>query len=413
MNRYGLANQLRFKNSWRVINTMHSKNIKHVIARLQQYIEQEDYKGWDPYDALNGKIIRWLTLGIKPLRIAAIQLMRKNPLNKRPIFGIRKGINPKGMGLIVYGYLNMYERTGDSQYSEKAKEVLKWLIDNHSQFYSGYCWGYNFDWQSRAFFLPKYTPTVVNTSFIGRAFIKAYSLLDEKKYMDIARSSCDFILKDLNRLEVDGSLCFSYSPLDHYFVHNATALASSLLALIYAQTKESALLEIACKSLQYVANHQQENGAWYYGEDEIAKKTGIDNFHTGFVLESFKIYADATCDHRFDDVIKKGLSFWQKNFFLPDGAPKYFCNRVYPLDIHSACQAIITLIQLKEYGTDLELCDKIVKWMIDNMWDEKKGYFYYQKGRFITNKIPYLRWSQAWAFYALSVYLSHSEKNDS
>jgi hypothetical protein len=45
---------------------------------------------------------------------------------------------------------------------------------------------------------------------------------------------------------------------------------------------------------------------------------------------------------------------------------------------------------------------KIAGWAIANMQDEK-GYFYYQKGRWITNKIPYIRWSQAWMFYALSL----------
>jgi len=38
---------------------------------------------------------------------------------------------------------------------------------------------------------------------------------------------------------------------------------------------------------------------------------------------------------------------------------------------------------------------------IENMQDET-GYFYYRKGPFLINKIPYMRWSQAWAFHALT-----------
>jgi len=48
---------------------------------------------------------------------------------------------------------------------------------------------------------------------------------------------------------------------------------------------------------------------------------------------------------------------------------------------------------------------KIAKWTIDNIQDEK-GYFYYQRYRFFTNKIPYMRWSQAWMFYAITEYMS-------
>ena len=32
-----------------------------------------------------------------------------------------------------------------------------------------------------------------------------------------------------------------------------------------------------------------------------------------------------------------------------------------------------------------------------------QGYFYYQKRRCYTNRISYMRWSQAWMFYAISL----------
>jgi len=35
------------------------------------------------------------------------------------------------------------------------------------------------------------------------------------------------------------------------------------------------------------------------------------------------------------------------------------------------------------------------------MWDEQRGYFYFQKTKWYTNKIPYLRWPNAWMYYAL------------
>jgi hypothetical protein len=33
---------------------------------------------------------------------------------------------------------------------------------------------------------------------------------------------------------------------------------------------------------------------------------------------------------------------------------------------------------------------------------DKKGYFYYQKFPFFTNKISYMRWGQAWMLLAIS-----------
>ncbi|MEI2749897.1 MAG: hypothetical protein V9E88_14195 [Ferruginibacter sp.] len=51
-----------------------------------------------------------------------------------------------------------------------------------------------------------------------------------------------------------------------------------------------------------------------------------------------------------------------------------------------------------------ELMDKVLNWTIDNMQCEK-GYFYYQINKYITSKIPYMRWSQAWMFISMSIYL--------
>ena len=31
----------------------------------------------------------------------------------------------------------------------------------------------------------------------------------------------------------------------------------------------------------------------------------------------------------------KGLSYWLTNFFLEDGTPKYYDDKMYPIDIHS------------------------------------------------------------------------------
>lgn len=376
-------------------------NIEEIMGKLEDYIEKEKWQGYDPYDGLNSPLVK--IFRTKSLRILLTQIMKRSPINFRPILGIKKDYNPKGMGLFASGYLLNYQRTHNKKYLERAKFFLDWLTENLSKGYSGICWGYNFDWQSRAFLLPKGTPTVVNTSFIGRAFLDAYEVFGSEEYLKIARRACDFILRDLNRLEDKTTICFSYSPRDNYFVNNATALASSLLGRVYAKTREGELAETAGKAINYVINHQREDGSWYYGEDKTALEVGIDNFHTGFILESLKIYAQTTGDRDCLGAVEKGLTFYQNSFFLDDGAPKYFHNRVYPLDIHCAAQAIVTLMQLKDSGADMELCRRVVSWIAHNMQDEK-GYFYYQKGNFFTNKISYMRWSQAWAFYALSIY---------
>lgn len=383
--------------------------VKNSLNELYRYCKNQNWVGYDPFDGLNSRVFQSLPLRNHRLfRLIFLQLNKKSAVNFRPVFNNKQGRNPKGIGLFLSGVVDLYKGTKATEYLSLIEKFVRWLKEDISPGYSGNCWGYNFDWQSRAFYLPKGVPTVVNTSFISMAFLNAFELLGDEEHLKIARNACDFILNDLNRLKENGTICFSYSPLDYYFVHNATALASSLLGSVYAKTGEEELAEVAKKSIDYVIHKQQEDGSWYYGEDRTARRVGIDNFHTGFILQSLKIYAAATGDNDYIQAIKMGMAFYQNNFFLEDGSPKYFHNKIYPLDIHSAAQAIITLIHLKGYGADMELCIKIVYWMIKNIQD-KKGYFYYQKGRLFTNKIPYMRWAQAWAFRALAEYYLHQK----
>jgi hypothetical protein len=76
------------------------------------------------------------------------------------------------------------------------------------------------------------------------------------------------------------------------------------------------------------------------------------------------------------------------------------------LDIHSAAQALALFSRVGGYEA---LNQKIANWMLDNMRD-KKGFFYCQKNRFFINRIPYMRWSQAWALHALCSLMLSNEK---
>jgi hypothetical protein len=64
----------------------------------------------------------------------------------------------------------------------------------------------------------------------------------------------------------------------------------------------------------------------------------------------------------------------------------------------------VTLNRLKKFNEYHELAEKVINWTIKNMQDEK-GYFYYQLKKGISSKISYMRWSNAFMFYAISSYL--------
>lgn len=375
-------------------------NVNHSIEKLKAYVEKENFKGFDPYDALNSPILNTLSLKMKYPSIALTQLLKYFPLNLRPFLGIKKDYNPKGIGLFLWGYAKLYQIEKKSEYLAKIDYLLELLDKLKSRGYSGNCWGYNFPWQQRVFYAPKYTPTVVNSSFIGHALLDTYKYTALEKALKMAVPIKDFILCDLNKKEEDGTLCFSYTPYDHSIVYNANLLGASLLIRLYRYTKDQTLRDTALSSLAFSMKYQRNDGSWYYGNTNC--QSWIDSFHTGFNLQSMLYFFEEEFAREFKKAFEKGVAFYDQNFFLPDGTPKYYHNRIYPIDIHSSSQAVVFFSRMgKPYRN---FTKKILKWMIDYLQD-KKGFFHFQKCRLYTNKISYIRWAQAWAFHALTEFL--------
>jgi hypothetical protein len=385
-------------------------SISSSLENLKSFVEKENYKGWDPYDGLNSKFLYSIPLASKSsfVRLAWIQVFKRLPFNPRPFLGVKKDYNAKGLGLFLSGYCNLYRIDPEEEYLKKIHFLIDQLYSLESKGYSGSCWGYNFDWQARAFFQPKKTPTVVASTFIGYSLLDAYDIIKDENLLIKARSICDFILKDLNRTYDDSdNFCFSYSPLDDTQVFNASLLGSRLLARVYSYTKEPYLISEAKKSVAYCVSHQQKDGAWAYGTLDFHQ--WIDSFHTGYNLECISEYAKYSGDNSYNNVVEKGLEYYLKTFFTKDGKSKYYNNTLYPIDLHSPAQLIVTLSRLNQFNTNKKLIDNVLNWTIDNMQD-KEGYFYYQKRKYFTNKISYMRWTQAWMFFALTIYLK--ETND-
>lgn len=383
--------------------------IKEAFYSLKNYCESENFKGWDPYDGLNSKVFQATPFKDWNLaRLAWIQFFKRSPINFRKIALIEKGYNPKGLGLFLTAYCNLYKVEENQKYIEVIHFLATKIIEKKSLGYSGSCWGYNFDWQSRLEFMPDKTPTVVATSFVSYALLDAYDITKENKYLDEAVSSCEFILNDLNRTENDHGIIFSYSPLDNMQVYNASLLGSRLLARVYSYTNEKRYLDLAQKSVNACCAIQRADGAWRFGEDKI--QTWVDSFHTGYKLESICEYQKYSGDFSFSDNIKTGLNYYVSNFFLDDGTPKYYDIKINPIDIHCPSEFSAAIYRLNAFSENKLLLEKTLVWTIKNMQDER-GYFYYQITKGIPSKIPYMRWAQAWMMYGMSFYLLALNEN--
>jgi hypothetical protein len=377
------------------------------LYSLHNYCKKEDYKGWDVFDGLKSRLFRSSPFYCSKLfRIALIQFFKHSPVNFRIITIVPKDYNSKGLALFAAGLISLGK-------NDEAISILERLKDMSCSGYSATCWGYNFDWQARAFYVPAGKPNMVATVFVANTFLdyaeakskeqKAKSK-KEVNIMKIVEGACEFILKELVLFEDEEKLCFGYIPGEQARVHNANMLGAALMARVYSHTKNADYYEKSKKAMAYSIKALNPDYSWPYGE--LPHHRFIDNFHTGYNLVALKEWMDYTENNTWKEELRNAYKYFLDTFWLEDGCPKYYNNSLYPIDIHCSAQGIVTCLKLKNYDNrSVPMAKNIAKWAIDNMQD-KEGYFYYQKTRYYTNKIPYMRWSQAWMCYALSK-LSH------
>jgi rhamnogalacturonyl hydrolase YesR len=389
-------------------------SIKQSCERVLAYAEAQDYIGYGKFDALNSPFLKAASLNNKWLRLIASQVIKQSPVNLRPLFGVRRFKNPKGMGLFARAYLNLYRTYGEEHYLHRANDCLSWLAENAAQGYAGYCWGYNWDWQDLGFLARFGSPNCVVTAFVGQALLDAYECTGDKSYLAMAASCLNFVRHDLKVLYEDEAMkCVSYVPSNdiRMVVMDVSALAGALMARVYHHTDEKGLATEARKLVNYVVDKQTDYGAWFYTHPPGDSPVKHDNYHTGFILDAILDYELATGDDSFRSAYQRGLNFYTENLFLPNGAPKWMSHKTYPFDIHGAATGIGTFSRAACYGDKsyIDHARRVANWAIENM-QAPAGYFYYQKGRFWAKKYTLMRWCNAGMAYGLSSLLLTEDK---
>ena len=384
------------------------KKLINSIFALERYVENVNLKGYEPFDGLSSPL-RSLTFGNLFCERLLQQIVRQSPINLRPIVGVKPLESTKGRGYLSWGWINMYKIYNDEVYRKKAIESLTWLDENKSPMYKHHSWGNHFEYSFRGGRIPKYEPTIVWTSLIGQVFLDAYELFKIPRHLEVIESIRNWIIS-LSKENTSSGDCISYVAFEQRSIHNSNMLGAAFLARAAKALNDDLYLDVAKSAMEYSCSRQIENGAWYYGHEQ--KYHWIDNFHTGYNLDSLKRYIDATGDKTFNKNLKIGYEFFKNSFFESSGRPKYYHNRAFPIDIQCASQAIDTLTLFSEYDQgSLEIGCNVASWTIDNMQD-KDGHFYYRKYPFgIKAKAPMIHWAQATIFKAFTNLLLRYRNN--
>lgn len=322
---------------------MSTAEFRAVFQRLHDFCWAQQWRGFDPYDGLNSPVARFLQG--KLARQAWTQLHRRSLVNLRPLCGIAPQLNSMAVALFAMG-------SGE----EKLLDVLEGLRTPEGG------WGYPFGWRSRAFYAPANLPNLICTVLAIKALRRG-------------GRKCDTGFVESLVSERGGERWIRYIPESDTQVHNINMMGAALLG--------------RQDCMEFSVKRQRPDGSWWYGEAE--NQHWIDNFHTGYNLIALRESG------LFPDATRRGYEYWDRTFWTPDFAPRYYHDRVFPYDTHCCATGILTYLAFGE----IEKANAVARWAVENLWDDR-GFFWYQRGRWFTNRVGYMRWAQAWMYYALA-----------
>jgi hypothetical protein len=368
---------------------------KNIILKCLQYIEEREYKSYDVFDALNSTPLNHLLKNNIFLRRVAIQVNARMPFNVRPMLGIKKMIHTKTISDLLSIYTMMYKRTNDDLYKAKAIKMFDMLWERRIIIEKGFGWGLNFPYATRFTNADEQTPNLYNTINATHSIIDFYETFHTIDLNPIIDGVLFFILEYLGVVkENETTSWLRYYPKQTGMpTPNVNATSASLFVRINSLIKNRVDSSLIQKLLNFVKTSQNKDGSWFYTTTDNGK--WIDGFHTGFILESLAHIKFIDTSYDVEEMLEKGTEFFLSHLIDSNNTPKYFHTSTYPIESQNCAQCIQTLAKLIIYDNqNLEKKLKDTISVVNEKLYDKKGYFYHKRGKYISSKHYYARWSQ-------------------
>lgn len=371
--------------------------VSHEADAVLQWLSERDFAGVDPFDGLESRLFGATPLASWRLaRLGWTQVFKRLPVNLRPLAGVAPARNAKAVGLVLTALARRAAARGALE-TAVGDALVDWLGGAKCPGSSG--WGYPFAWQSRAFYAPKGTPNAVCTAFVVSGLLDYAEAGGGASAAGLAASAAPFFLGELKRTPSAEGFCFSYTPLDATRVHNVNLLVAAALARLDGGA-DSGWLAPAAEAAAYSVAAQREDGAWVYGDDP--GQGWVDGFHTGFNLGALRRLHAVLGTEAIRDARARGYAYFRRHLVEPDGTPRYYDRSRWPLDVHSAAQAIVTLVEARDLDAEaVELAVRVATFA-RRVLGRGEGTYVYQRGRLLSKRIVYARWGQAWMLRGLS-----------
>lgn len=382
------------------VTTATRDQVERAARELDAWGWERRWTGTDPYEGLNATRALARPLRRTPLgRRILIQAVKRSPLDLRPLLGISREQSSAALAWVATAYaLDGFLAPDESR--ARLDWTLAALDRLRSPHFDEPAWSYHFDVETRVFFYARTTPNTIATAFAAAANLDAYEATGERALLETAIGAGDFFLRHVPQTEAPGGAYFGYLPGDRSPIHNSNLMVCGLLARLGEHVERPDFAAAARAGVGYALAHQRPDGSWPYGERP--NLGWVDNFHTGYVLDSMMICAEAGVDERIEPALERGLDYYRRTMFLPDGTPKYFSGSIYPIDAQSAAQAIQTFsLASHRDPTYADMARRVLRFALARMRNAD-GSFVFQRRRLWANRAPHVRWVQAPMLMALA-----------
>jgi hypothetical protein len=378
--------------------------VRESYLRLSAAIQDADFEGFDPYDALSVPWLRRIT-PTPILRRVAIQTVKRTPVGVRRLLGVKPLRHGKGLALCVSAYASMASQ-GEPGARELALGLADELLERGLRSEDGLGWGYDFDVQTRWGYYRLGTPNAVVTAFVVHALLDAHELDEGDRFLAAAQGAADYACARLAS-EQGGEVFFAYFEDSRVPIHNANLLVAAMIGRC-VEDADSEPRRLASRALGYSLRRQRPDGGWPYGEGKDLE--WVDGFHTAYILRDLDRWRTYVADPDVEGALGLGLDLYLTRLIDPDGAPRAGLGSRYPVDIHACGTAISVLSRLAYFDPrGLPAAGRVFEWTVANM-SRSDGQFAFQRHRRWRDSTPYIRWGSGHMLLGLAELMATSAR---
>ncbi len=326
------------------------------------------------------------------------------------MLGIREMVSVKALAIAGRAYAGLTQIAPDEFPQSIMTQICDALWREKLPTTEYPSWGAGYTWRtSTGHIMAADDPSSLITALVGLAHIDAYVVTGERTYLERVRGMSRHLVEENGYLTYrDGSICFPYTPRMRVAITNSNAFVALFLRAASRILSDDKLGELSQRAYGSILRSQNGDGSWNYFLSD-RREPFIDNYHTGFVIQSLLEAVRQQEDPRLLESAKKGIRFYG-GLFSTSGAPLFSTRSSYPHDIHDVAQGIIVFSQASCFmNSALMIASRIADFANKRMKraDGRYSSRIYRIGR---SNLSTPRWADSWMLLGFTEYLRAIQK---